>query len=67
MSKILIEETQKALGYTEDKKKCKECKYAEEWEDQGGLWHWSCSYSNVCSFSVKEYAHCDKFEKRINP
>lgn len=65
MSQILIDETKKALGYTEEKKKCEDCKYAEEWEDQGGLWNWSCSYNNVCSFCVKKYAHCDKFEKRV--
>ena len=50
MSQILIDETKKAIGYTEEQKKCEDCKYAEEWEDQGGLWNWSCSYNNVCSF-----------------
>lgn len=64
MSQILIEETKKVLGYTEDKKKCEECKFADELEDQSGLWIWLCNYSNVCQFCVKAYACCDKFEKR---
>lgn len=64
MSELLIEETKKALGYTESKRKCEECKYAYESENQGGLWNWWCNYSNVCQFSVKAYACCNKFEKR---
>ncbi|MBC5632097.1 hypothetical protein [Parabacteroides hominis] len=67
MSQVLIDETKKALGYTEVQVKCGDCKYASEYEDQGGLWNWSCDYNNVCSFCVKAYAHCDKFERRINP
>lgn len=63
MSEILIDETKKAIGYTEEQKKCEYCKYASEWENLAELWN--CNYSNVCSFAVKKYAHCDKFEKRI--
>lgn len=63
---ILIEETKKILGYTEIKMRCDECKYGEEWEDQGGLYHWQCNYNNICSFSVKAYAQCDKYEKKDN-
>lgn len=64
MSQILIDETKKALGYTEEQNKCEDCKHADKWEDQGGLWNWSCNYSNICSFTVRKHAHCGKFEKR---
>ena len=63
MSQILIEETKKAIGYTESQERCEDCKHAAESEDQGGLWSWGCYYSNICPFGVKKNAHCDKFEK----
>lgn len=64
MNEVLIEETKKALGYTEGVKECRECKFAQLRKAPDESWYWWCTYSNICHFKVKARAHCDNFGKQ---
>lgn len=60
----LLEETKKAMGYTETSKPCEKCKYSEEVEDSilNRSWIHVCTYSNLCNFKVNPDGTCNKFE-----
>ena len=66
MTKELIEETKKAIGYTEAQNTCKECKHSEEVEDPhlDRSWHWICKVNSLCKFQVSQNGRCNLHEKR---
>ncbi len=66
MTKELIEETKKAIGYTESQNTCPKCKHSEEVEDPhlDRSWHLICKVSSLCSFQVYQNGRCTVFEKK---
>ena len=64
MSDKLTEASKEWLGYTEEVRTCKKCKYFQEVKNPDDKFDWVCSYSNICSFTVSLFARCDKFERK---
>lgn len=66
MTKELIEETKKAIGYRDTAKSCKTCKHSKEEEDPhlDRSWNWKCHVSNICSFTVKPEGTCNLHENK---
>lgn len=57
---ILIEETKKAMGFKEVTPQCENCRFMIE----TGWNEYSCIYSNIVSFLVKDNSSCDKFDPK---
>lgn len=68
MTAALIEETKKAIGYTEKQNTCQDCKHSkEEDEVNDRSWDWVCRVNNLCPFVVNPNGRCNLHEKRTNP
>lgn len=66
MSKELIEETKKAMGYTEAQNTCEGCKHSSE-ESSSHVdrsWYWICKFSNLCTFEINKNGRCNKHEPK---
>jgi hypothetical protein len=62
----LIEETKKAIIYSEDVKNCDNCKHCVE-RDHPHLdraWEKFCVFSNLIEFRVVGHGYCIKFERK---
>ena len=66
MNKGLIEETKKAINYTEEVKQCKDCKHSEEKENPHLDWDWFrvCKVNSLGKFQFSDKGRCDLFERK---
>jgi len=66
MKRELVLEIKQEIGYSEEVKNCKSCKYSVERENPvvDRMWDLECSIvGNLGAFKVTESAHCTRFEK----
>jgi hypothetical protein len=65
MTKELIEQTKKAIGYTEQQNTCRDCKHSKEVDGTiDRTWDWICNVSNICPMSIKPEGRCNLFARK---
>jgi len=63
----LVVNTKKAMGFVSKHKGCRECNFMQELENKfiDRSWVATCTYSNLCHFTVDMQSTCTKFLERV--
>jgi len=68
MTNELVEETKKAIGYTEQQNTCSDCKHSKEVDGViDRSWDWICNVNSICPFKVNPNGRCNLFIKKELP